>query len=255
MSEQDDPGPRCRAVILMLNLRERWGLTDEQINLYVEQITDQVPAAILATSLEIVSSQFHADHKLVAALRNEQDPDHERAWEKVASDITRIIRFNNLGKSPDRAVEFTDIVQVAQVELARALGNYHYKSSLRTWLQSVTIQRLRRYHRDNSAAKRSAQLEPLEEAAELQVEGESIEPQIMANELEAEIQRKLSAQHGERAARIFRMRVIDDLSAQEIGERVNLHPSRVRTILRLAFELLKNDVDLRNWNSEEDADD
>jgi RNA polymerase sigma factor (sigma-70 family) len=254
MSEQDDLGPRCRAVILMLNLRERWGLTDEEIDTYVEQITDQVPHAILATSLEIVASHFHADHKLVAALRNEQNPDHGAVWKKITSDITRIIRFKNLDRSPDRAVELTDVIQVAQVELARAIGNYHYKSSLRTWLQSVTIQRLRRYHRDNSAAKRSAQLEPLEDATE-QVEGESIEPQIMASELEAEIQRKLSAQQGERVARIFHMRMIDELSAQEVGERVNLHPSRVRTLLRLALELLKNDADIRSWNSEEDADD
>ncbi len=250
MFEQDGIGIRCRAVTIALNQREQWGLTVQQLNVYIEQIIEQLLPDLLATQIEVAVRHFHADHAQVRTLRNQHSTDHIRAWGWVEREITRVIRFKNLAWSSDQSVELADLVQIAQAEVARSIGSYHYRSSLRTWLQSVTDRRIRRYHRDNAAAKRAAHLEPLEAAIEQPLLWGSFEPEIMASLLEAEIHRVLSTQGSERHAQIFRLRVINGLSAEQVGKQVKLHPSRVRTLLRHSQQLLQQDPGLRRWNDE-----
>lgn len=250
MFEQEGIGLRCRAVVIALNQQEEWGLMVQQIDAYVEQIVEQVPPDVLAAHPATIARHFHADHELVRALRDQRSAKHPSAMSWAAGEITKAIRSKNLVWSNDQSVELADLVQVAQAELARSIGNYHYRSSLRTWLHSLTIRRIRRFHRDNAAVKRAAELKPLEDASAQPFLLSSFEQEVMASLLEAEVQRVLTTQGSERHGQIFRLRVIDGLSAEQVGKQVKLHPSRVRTLLRHCYELLQQDPGLRSWNDE-----
>ncbi|NTU83844.1 MAG: hypothetical protein HGA45_31470, partial [Chloroflexales bacterium] len=166
MFERDSLDVRCRKTIDELSRCAGWRLGPDQVEAYVAQILCQVPAAVLENQLEQVVGHFHADHQLVAALRDARSPAHAEAWAWVEREIARVTQVKGLAWSRDRAVEAGDLVQTVHAEVVRVIGDYHYASSLRTWLQSVTVRRLRRYHRDSSAAKRAVRPEPLEQAVE-----------------------------------------------------------------------------------------
>lgn len=239
---------RCHELIGELSRTRGWGLSQHQIAAYAGQILGRVPSHLLESQLEQVIGHYHADHLLVAALADPRSPDHAAAWIWVAQEITRATKIAGLAWSKDRAVEIEDLVQTVQAEVVRVLGSYHYASSLRTWLQSVTIRRLRRYHRDAAAAKRSGCLGPLGDAVEQPVEWVEFEPQVMAALLKNEIYRVLATSGDERYARIFHLRVVQDQSAEEIGAQFRLHASRVRVLFRFALTLLQEDPALRAWN-------
>jgi RNA polymerase sigma factor (sigma-70 family) len=255
MVERASLDAQCRATIAALSDREHWGLPQHQIDAYAEQLLRQIPPAYLETQLEEIVRHYHANHRLVAALRDQQSVEHGDAWAWVEREITRVTQIKGLAWSKDRAVEMDDLVQTVQAEVVRVIGDFRYASSLRTWLQGVTTRRLHRYHRDSAAAKRAAvRSEPLEYAVELPVEWGDLEQQIMASVLAEEIGRILRTNGDARYAQIFHLRVLGDQSAEEIGSLVKLHPSRVRALLKLAREILRGDPGLRDWNRDDDEE-
>lgn len=247
MVEQDSFELRCRACVADLSEREGWGLSETQIAAYAERIVSQAPATPLAIPLELVVRYFHRDHALYDALRDEDSPQHAPGWAWVQREITRTAQIKGLGWSRDRSVELDDLVQTVQAEVARALPDYRFASSLRTWLQSVTVRRLRRFHRDSLAAKRAVVPEPLEAASEQAFEWNELEHELMAGALLEEIARVLRAAGDPRYVTIVRLALVDDHTSQEIGERLRLHPSRVRALLKLARTHLREDTALRAW--------
>jgi RNA polymerase sigma factor (sigma-70 family) len=255
MVERMSLDTQCRSTIAALNEYEGWGLSQRQIDVYADQIFRQVPAVYLETQLEEIVRHFHSDHRLVVALRDQDCAEHGEAWAWVEREIARVTQLKGLAWSKDRAVDVDDLVQTVHAEVVRAIGDFRYSSSLRTWLQSVTVRRLRRYHRDTSAAKRAVRAEPLDQAVEHPVEWGDLEQQIMASVLAEEIGRILTKTGDERYARIFYLRIIGDQSAEEIGCKVQLHASRVRALLKLARELLRQDPGLRDWNKDHSEED
>ncbi len=239
--------PRCRALVSELSRRECWGLSDEQILAYADQIVHRIPGSSLSIQLEQLIRYFHVDHELHAALRNEHSPNHLAAWAWVQREVARTAQSKGLGWSRDRSVELSDLVQTVQAEVARALPDYRFESSLRTWLQGVTLRRLRRFHRDGAAAKRAVVPEPLEAASEHSVEWHDLEPEILAGALLAEITRVLKDSGDNRFVQIVQLSLVDDRTTREIGERVHLHASRVRVLLKIARTLLQEDAALRDW--------
>lgn len=238
---------RCRATIAELSEREGWSLTNAQMSAYAAQVVANVPSASLTSQLEQVVRYFHRDHKLYQALRDESSTDHLAAWAWVQREIIRTAQIKGLGWSRDRSVEVGDLAQTVQVEVARALPDYRFESSLRTWIQGITVRRLRRFHRDSLAAKRAVFPESLDAASEHLIEWHEFEPEVLARALLSEIVRVLNRSGDARYAKILHLHLIDDRSAQEIGERVKLHPSRVRALLKIALTLLKEDMTLREW--------
>lgn len=254
MVERDNLIARCHQCVLDLDQRSAWGLSVEQIANYAEQLVRQVPAASLERQMAQIVGYFHSEHSRVAALRDPSSASHADAWVWVAQEIARVTQLKQLGWSRDPIVELHDLVQVVQAEVVRSLPTYQYESRLSTWLHAVTIRRLRRFHRDNAAAKRAVQSEPLDAAADRAVDWSHHEQRLLASSLWAEITRVLAQSGDERYARIFFMRVVVDLSNEEIAAHVQLHPSRVRALLRLARELLRSDPRLRSWSSDSQSD-
>jgi len=247
MFERESLSDRCRSCVIDLDQRYGWGLTSEQVDTYVVQLLRHVPAHSLEAQMEQIVSYFHADHGRVAALSDQHSLEHRDAWAWVEYEIARVAKIKGLNWSRDRIVEMSDLVQTVVAEVVRSLGDYRFESSLRTWLHGVTVRRLRRFHRDSSAAKRTGQIEPIDAAADQAQEWAQSEQPIMASLLAAEITRVLSITGDKRYARIFLMRTVGDMSSDEIGQRLRLHPSRVRALLKIARDLLRQDPGLRSW--------
>jgi RNA polymerase sigma factor (sigma-70 family) len=250
MSEPEKPDSGYRDTLEQLNQRECWGLTGAQIDAYLEQLLPHMPTGLLAPQLEHIFRHYHTNHRLVAALRDRHSPNHEPAWCWVKHEIGRVMQFKRLEWSRDRAVEADDLVQTVQAELVRALGDYRFESSLRTWLQSVTVRRLQRFHRDGSAAKRTALPEPLEAADSQPLTWQSVEPEVLARALIDQINRVLDESGDRRLSHLFKLRIVDEQSAETIGKLFDLHPSRVRALLKLLRDLLRHDARLRTWRGE-----
>jgi RNA polymerase sigma factor (sigma-70 family) len=233
--------------VINLDQRYGWGLAHAQVETYVVQLLRHVPADSLEAQMEQIVSYFHADHGRVAALTDQRSLEHRDAWAWIEHEIALVAKIKGLSWSRDRIVELSDLVQTVVAEIVRSLGDYRFESSLRTWLHGVTVRRLRRFHRDSSAAKRSGQIEPIDAAAEQALEWGQSEQPIMASLLAAEIARVLSSKGDKRYAHIFLMRTVGDMSSDMIGQRLGLHPSRVRALLKIARDLLRQDPGLRSW--------
>lgn len=257
MTERESLRSRCHTCVEDLNRSESWGLDSAQITALTNQILEYVPLKSNETDLALTLAvqYFYHDGPQLRALRNAADPQHEEAWEWAAREITRIMQIKGLDWSRDRAVSPDDLVQIVQSELIHALADYRFESSLRTWIYSVTIRRLRRFHRDTSALKRKATLEPLDTAAEQPVEWEEIEPRVLASVLIDDINRVLALSGDTRYSYIFRSRVIAEQSTEEIGAKLQLHPSRVRALFKIARELLQKDSGMQGWTAPSLPDD
>lgn len=255
MFEREILSNRCRRCVIDLDHRHGWGLDHQQVDSYVANLLIQVPARSLEAQMEQVVMYFHAEHRRVAALTDQRNADHRDAWLWIEHEIALVAQIKGLNWSRDRVVEVSDLVQTVMAEVVRCLGDYRFESSLRTWLHGVTVRRLRRFHRDSSAAKRSGYPESIDTAVEQAIEWGQNEQPIMASVLASEIDRVLSITGDPRYARIFMMRVIGDLSTEEIGQRLHLHPSRIRTLLKLARELLRQNPGLRSWVSDVSGED
>jgi len=189
------------------------------------------------------------DFDLVEALRNEHSLNHSGAWQWVGVEIMRATRRHGLDRIQDRALDNDDFVQVVQVEIARSLTRFRFESSLRTWLQNVTLRRLRRLHRDARAARRRAQVPAdLEEVDTLQhVDWSSFEDRTFARELMQEILAILQTQPDWRLAEIFVNSVVQNWSTADIARRLELHPSRIRALMQRARQILSNDGTIRGF--------
>jgi RNA polymerase sigma factor (sigma-70 family) len=240
-----------RPTLVELAQRLSWNLSNEQLDAYLSNLARLGLPPPLQPYCEQVLRYFHHDHPIMLALRDEEHADHQRAWAWVSEEIQRVARIKGLLWSGDRSVERTDLVQLVQAEVVRSLGEYRFESSLRTWLQSVTIRRLSRFHRDSGAAKRAVQLAPLE-AVEQRPVDDDVEHQALASALVADVAHTLSTAKDKRMLQLFQLSMLADRSAEEIGERLQLHPSRVRALLKVLRELLASDERVAQWRSSAD---
>lgn len=250
MTEHDDLAHRYRSCVEDLSRSEEWGLHEAEVTRYVEQLLARVPAASPERQLLRIVGYYHREHKQAMALADPKDPEHAAAWQWALQEIQRVLRIKGLNWSSDRSVDLEDLAQTAQIEVARAIVDYRYESSLRTWLQSVVKRRLLRFHRDSQAEKRAVRPESLDAAEYSFVAWEDFEEDINATALVAMVERVLGSASDERLAVVFRLRHIHDWSAEEIGVRIRLHPSRVRVLLQQARALLARDAELRRWFSD-----
>jgi RNA polymerase sigma factor (sigma-70 family) len=254
MSERDDLDLRCRLAVEALDRREQWALSQAQVSSYARAIADFATVDLSDDRLDRVVIAYHSDHALVAALRDLNHELYQSAWEWAVAEVATAARARGLHWSRDRSVDIDDLVQTVMLEVSRSIGSYRFGSSLRTWLYSVVLNRLRRYHRDQSAIKRDTVLVPLEEIVEDLVDWGDVEEPIMASLLIEQICRTLSAAGDDRYAPLFLGRAVGGLSAEQIGAQVRLHPSRVRTLLREARLLLQQSDELRQWSGHADQD-
>lgn len=250
MADQESLSARCRERVATLSRHHGWELSDEQIERYVAQIVQHVPARSLERQMDLVVGFYHTDHQRVADLHTPTSAGYNDAWDWVANEIARVAKMNGLSWSRDPIVELSDLVQTVQVEVLRSLPGYRFESRLSTWLHGVTVRRLRRLHRDNAAAKRAVRPEALEAAIGRPSELGQDEQMLSARMLADEIKRVLAVTGDKRYATIFLLREVGDLSSEEIAAQFRLHPSRIRALLKTARELLCLDASMRDWEAD-----
>jgi RNA polymerase sigma-70 factor (ECF subfamily) len=252
MVETDSYGMFCRQVVEQLNNQEGWQLDDATQEQYVREIVGRVSLDRLMRQAEHIVRHYHHDHGRVQALFDADRPEHIDAWAQVQRDILASAQRHNLATARDPAISRDDIIQIVQAEIVRALPSYRYESSLRTWIYSVTVRRLKRFLRDSIAGKRAVQAESISTLDYEPMDPESIEPIANARALMQQIEQILTHMDGPRTALIFRLHILHDRSAEDIGRYVHLHPSRVRALLVRARQILQADANISTWHMHPD---
>jgi RNA polymerase sigma factor (sigma-70 family) len=238
-------------MIQQLNDELGWNLSLDEQQAYTGHIFTYLPEQCSDSKLRTIVVAYHEDHALVQALCDIQHHAHDTAWQAWRAQIAAILQRAGLIWSRDPAVDSDDLIQVAQSELVRSIAQFQYHSRFSTWAYRVVVQSVQRSIRNSQALKRAVRPDSLDQLAE----GDT--PHYSENYLEAHtagqmllerIVALLAAHSDERLAVIFRLAVVDDRSTEEIGQLVQLHPSRVRALLAQARTFLREHSDIRQWN-------
>lgn len=247
---------RCASKLSILNEENTWLLSPSQQAAYIVAIVPFVAEACADTVLERIIRSYHADHHEVEILQTHHHPKHDMAWMSWREQIGPILNYAGVLRSTDRSTEQDDIIQLALVELARALPTYRFQSRLSSWAYMVVVQRTRRAIRDSQAQKRQAVLLPIDHPTALGVYAPSaIQPdvQIIMQALVETIQEILAAHGGERLARVFHLWAVDDQRLVDIGRRTRLSPARISLLLDEARQVLRLHEEIQRWHMSMDA--
>ena len=229
-----------------------WKLDADAQQRYAHAIAELADVDCADSRLRTIACNYHKDHVLVMALRNSQDPGYEQAWERVAGEVVVCVRKAGLAWSQDATVDVDDLVQTARTAVFRSIGSFRFVSKFSTWLHQVVVRSIQRSIRDRKAKKRDVQPESLENVDAPVQEEHHPEAIASARALLAEIKAILATHPDPRLVELFSLWTHDDLSMQQIGEKLHLHPSRVRALLAEARRFLQQHPNIRTWTADDD---
>ncbi|MCG8352901.1 MAG: sigma-70 family RNA polymerase sigma factor [Chloroflexales bacterium] len=242
---------RCATLLSSLDHELDWRLSDNEQKSYITAILPFFSEDASDTRLRQTLIAYHEDHALVESLRAREHTQSEANWSAWSKQVIAILHHAGLLWSSDFAVDAEDLAQIAQMELIRSLASFRYSSRFSTWAYQVIVRSVQRHLRNAKAQKRAARPESLDQLpADIDIEQANDEnPTTLAevHTLAAQIEAILTDYAGQRLARIFQLWASADLSAEEIGRRVKLSPSRVRTLLAQAREHLRQHPQIRAW--------
>lgn len=142
-------------------------------------------------------------------------------FEQHGDEVYAYICFN-VGRQSDAE----DILQEVFLRILQSWGRFHHKSSLKTWLWSITNNCIREYFRRQ---KRTGQTVPFEwDIADVQ----SDETLIL------DLQRSLECLTTDQR-QVFVERIINDKSSNEASELLGWSETKVRTTLHRAIKNVK----------------
>jgi RNA polymerase sigma factor (sigma-70 family) len=253
VTSHDDLYDRLHRLLTALDAEHAWAISPHDRERYVAALAPLL-AELPPEQWPAVAANYHADHQLVASLRDAAHPDHERAWSRYAGQVLGVLRRAGRDWSRDGAIDADDLAQIARAELVRALPGYRYRSRFSSWAYSVISRCARDQIRFATTLRRSGatvSLQELTEAVEPADPQELHERAARARLLAERIAAVLDAHPDRRLRRIFHLSAVEERTSAEIGELVNLHESRVRALLKLARELLRADPAIRAWLEDE----
>jgi RNA polymerase sigma factor (sigma-70 family) len=233
-----------------------WQLGAQGQASYAKNLRKHIPEQCTEDQLRKIVSNYHADHVLVAALQDDQHPQHEAAWTAWVAQVLPILHRAGLDWSSDLLFDDQDLAQIARAELVQAIGSFHFASRFSTWAHNVIVQSARRVIRDSRALKRAIRPASLDQQTQVDVAiGDSEHPEAAAaaHMLAERVAAILVAQADQRLAQIFYLWAVADLRVEAISKIVHLHPSRVRVLLVQARQILRDAPEIRSWR--EDIDD
>jgi RNA polymerase sigma factor (sigma-70 family) len=236
------------AILIELNAQSGWGLGRDTLWAYSQFLNSIRTQTSDDAQLRRVACNYHADHALVEALLQREHAEHAAMWERWAALARPIVRRAGMIWEFDSAVSFEDLVQVARMELARALPRYRYASRFSTWAHQVVVQSVLRYLRGLRAQKRFQPRNEIEDAMMLFAPPQC-QPEIhsQSSALFDLVYSLLHAQPDPRLARIFCLWAIADCRISEIGMHVGLSESRVRVLLNQSRRILASSPAVREW--------
>jgi RNA polymerase sigma factor (sigma-70 family) len=238
------------ALVAALDMEQGWGLAEVEQARYVAALRAYLPTEATAAEVRRVCAYYHQDHGLVAALRDQNHPQHSPAWDTWTQLALQTLYGAGLARSSDHAHDAHDLAQAALVELTHALPTFRYQSRLETWMHAVVVRTARRLYRDSHAKKRPQQCASLTQLPEFDQPvpmGDHPETATDAKVLRELVWTALTSTADERMARIFFLHAVEDCATEAIGQRVQLHPSRVRALLAQARAILQNHPGLQAW--------
>jgi RNA polymerase sigma factor (sigma-70 family) len=226
-----------------------WALTAAQHTQYATALAQLADVQAPTAQMHTILNYYHHDHRAVEALRDKQHPDHAEQWQQWMAQVLKILRRERLDWASDVAVDLEDLAQIAVAELVRALPTYRYRSRFSVWVYSVAVLALRRYVRDSQRARRAERPVSLDQ---LTAHAEPFAPSMLDPAVQGvlfyeQIQAVLAAHPDQRLAEIFHLAQIEDQRINDIGIRVQLHPSRVRVLLKQAQQLLAAHPTILAW--------
>lgn len=253
----DANNQRCRTIVATLSAERVWGLGPEEQQRYADSVQKYAPPGCSDEKLRQIVVHFQADHALVEALRDQMHPGYNDAWRDWMKQVIVMLHRAGLNWSSDAAIDADDLVQVARLELARSLDTFRYGSKLSTWTYQVVIQSVRRYLRNCRASKRSGptlSLDQMLRQEEMIASPDDPEQAATASAL-ADLANAILSRHPDaRLAQIFRLWALGNLSTEEIGPLIRLHPSRVRRLLHLARRMLQEHRAIQQWRDDANED-
>lgn len=239
----EDSYQRWMQALRQRNFQEQLHLSPAELHDLATELTARIPAERVEQLPQIIVANFLNHRQQVSALRDTGHRDHHEQWQIALDRIRYIARLRGFQTTGDGAVDLDDLVQTVSIAFAASLARYYFESTLDTWLHSVTLRRLRRFRRDQNAAKRNAKQEPFELAEMIPDPDTADESRAIAAELCRQIKEILERQkNGKRLAMVFFLYAIKDLPTEEIGRRIGRHQSRVRSLLNIAREVLRREL-------------
>lgn len=245
-----DEEARCLKFVGKLNEEQGWNLSADEQQAYAAEVYVHLPKGCTDDLLRKLIVYYHTEHELVHALLDCDHLGYEAHWKEWMTTAMAILQQARLGWSADGTTTGEDLAQVALAQLLQALPTFHYTSRFSTWAYSVITRSVRRYLRDQSAGKRTGHPISLDQHPQLDVvqrEAEHPEMAATVRSLMALIDTVLTDRADERLAYIYQLWAVRDLRPEEIGKLVQLSPSRVRSLLAQARELLRAHPALQAW--------
>jgi RNA polymerase sigma factor (sigma-70 family) len=248
---------RCQATLTTCDSELGWGLSPADRYRYAAAVCALLLPGASGTLIRDVTVNYHADHALVEALRDARRPEHNAAWAEWMHRTMGVLRANGFGRSDNTLLDPADLVQVANAALVRALPTYRYQSRFSSWAFRVIVQSARNELRAALAQKRAAQPASLDQLAEGDHPADSRsrdEERANSQLLVGMVRGILAAHPNERLGRIFLLWALADQRVADIGALLQLHPTRVRALLREARALLQNSHAIREWRGVDAAE-
>ncbi|WP_129633782.1 sigma-70 family RNA polymerase sigma factor [Candidatus Oscillochloris fontis] len=225
--------------------------TAQMVEAYLAALQQVLEPEVGFSEFRKVCGYYHANHALVEALRDHGHPAHDDQWLFWTQRVVAILCKLRMNWSSDAAVDVDDLNQKAQFALFTSLPSFNYQSSLDTWVRSVVVNTINRYVRDSLAQKRAQRPESLDGLpdGDLSDEDTNDDPaQSMLNQILVDQTREILFEYGgQRLVLMFFWHTMKLHTTTEIAQMVNLHPSRVRALLKDARQMLRDHPLMRAW--------
>lgn len=255
--QKDANAQRYLELIAQLNVEQRWDLSPQEQGRYVERLAvlyvdgDHVDDA----KLGVIARNYHADHALVEALVDSDDPEHAIRWEEWKRHALGIVRAKlGGGQHLDGAVTgVEDLVQEALHDVWRGLGSFRYQSRFSTWAFMVVSHCLVRQYRALQTQKRygavqAQSLEALPALGETVADPSAAPDQVaVGRALHTFVQHLLAQESDHRLALVFHLWANEDQTLRMIGEQLHLSAARVHALLTQALALVRDTVWDQGW--------
>lgn len=244
-----------------MNQDQNWLLTPNEVQAYAEVISHLIPTGYSNAQVNPILRNYHADHRLVEALRTSSYPSSQMAWGEITQTVKSIVvmKIEN-GHIPVSSSDLDDLVQLALVEIFENIHRFGYRSRFLTWVFAIVGNTLTSFYRTQSTKKRA--MEPLSLSLEVigLVEDIPKEEEGLYVRAENEAITKLAmqiliAQPDARLVPIFYLSVFEDRTLREISAQFSLSLGRVHALLQRAIAILRKDPSLLEWFDEVDTPD
>lgn len=246
-------------VAVDLNQINDWGLSPKELRSYIEHLARIHPSIQHFTNdhLRTLLCNYHADHRLVRSLSDQNDLQHLEQWEAWSHQVVRLVatRVRANAAIDIATIAIDDLAQEVLFDIWQALPMFRYESRLQTWIFTLVANRIARSFRSAATQKRrpaegTRSLERIVDSDLVEHPAEiSTEDVAMASSLELLLYRVLAEHPDQRLQRVFHLWIHDDQPLRVISDQMDLSVSRVHTLLNNALTILRSEQRVKSWRS------